>query len=217
MLFVLSLSIPRVMRSLFSMLLLVCSALISISLSSSMYYSNLGLSRELKYLSRSKIASCTFRQLWSILLCTITAVFVTVLTLQLGDYYKLPGCGIEEGESSMKALERELAEEVGVKGNPKVLLAKVEEFRGDLHQISDCFLVEFIEGIGGTSMTAIEQEEGLSCQWVSLLMARKLMNESKPTTELGRFIKTRDLFFLEKWLDISGDGKCNGKASKYFS
>lgn len=54
---------------------------------------------------------------------------VALLHAKQRDYYKLPGGGIDEGEDSYKALERELIEETGATAKITKELGQVIEWR----------------------------------------------------------------------------------------
>src|ERR1700712_3292788 len=64
---------------------------------------------------------------------------IAILYAKNGDYYKLPGGGIEGDENHSVAAHREAMEETGCKVDIKDnCFAEVEEWRGELHQISYC-------------------------------------------------------------------------------
>ena len=60
------------------------------------------------------------------------------------NFHKLPGGGIEQGESIEKALHREIMEEIGCTIKNIRELGIIEEFRNkfSLHQLSYCFLAD---------------------------------------------------------------------------
>lgn len=61
---------------------------------------------------------------------------IILIYVKKGNYYKLPGGGIEESENHRLAGEREVKEETGCKVVlEKYYFAVTEEWRNDLHQI----------------------------------------------------------------------------------
>ena len=130
---------------------------------------------------------------------------IILIHAKKGNYYKLPGGGIEEGEDHHLAGEREAQEETGCKVALDLdCFATTEEFRNDLHQISYCYTAHLLEDTGATSLTDDELVDGLQHEWSSVPAAIEKMRASQPASELGRFIRERDLFFVEKFADGSG-------------
>lgn len=131
---------------------------------------------------------------------------IAIIHIEKGNYYKLPGGGIEPDEDHAVALARELFEETGcrVVTALSTCFAKCEEFRNDLHQMSFCYEALVIEDTGRRALTDQEMAEGLTHEWVSVQEAIKLMQNVKPTSELGKFITQRDLFFVEKYAAAHG-------------
>lgn len=126
---------------------------------------------------------------------------IAIIHIEKGNYYKLPGGGVDPGEDHGTAMVRELLEETGctIVTAIDTCFAKCEEFRNDLHQMSFCYEAAVIEDTGRRAITDQEEAEGLTHEWVSLDEALELMENAKPTSELGKFITQRDLFFLQKF------------------
>ncbi|EFQ30438.1 NUDIX domain-containing protein [Colletotrichum graminicola M1.001] len=122
---------------------------------------------------------------------------VIIIKAAKDSYYKLPGGGVEAGEDHLKAAEREVAEETGcnvlIQG---ACMAKTEEYRRDLHQMSYCYRAKLLDKTGKPTLTEEEVADGLSHEWVPVDKALDLMTAEQPTSELGNFIKERDIFLL---------------------
>ena len=128
---------------------------------------------------------------------------IAILYSKKEDYYKLPGGGIEAGESHQEAGTREAMEEIGCRVKmSKRCMAITEEWRlgkVNLHQISYCYVAHVIEDTGKTALTEEEIEDGLEHRWVHVDDAIDLMKEAKPTSAFGLSVNERDLFFVEKF------------------
>ncbi|TVY52439.1 hypothetical protein LSUE1_G010363, partial [Lachnellula suecica] len=123
---------------------------------------------------------------------------IIIIHAQRDSYYKLPGGGIEVDENHHLAGEREAMEETGCKVQVHgSCMATTEEWRNDLHQISYCYRARLLEDTGAPELTDDEVADGLRHEWVSVEVARGKMKECRPTSELGAFIKERDLYFVE--------------------
>ncbi|KAE8440338.1 hypothetical protein EG329_008563 [Mollisiaceae sp. DMI_Dod_QoI] len=130
---------------------------------------------------------------------------IALIHVAKGNYFKLPGGGVEADEDHTVAIAREIFEETGCKAAIDIdkCFAKSEEWRNDLHQISFCYVAKLVEDTGNPELTELEASEGLSHRWVSVDEAIEAMKSSQPTSELGNFIKERDLFFVEKFVTLS--------------
>ncbi|MCJ1394086.1 hypothetical protein MMC18_006964 [Xylographa bjoerkii] len=130
---------------------------------------------------------------------------IVLLFTQNGNYCKLPGGGIEADEDHLVAVEREAMEATGCKVMMDgECIATTEEWRKGLRQISYCYRGRLVENTGIPELTEDEVLEGLKHEWISFDGALEKMKASQPTSELGRFIKERDLYFLETYARSMG-------------
>lgn len=126
---------------------------------------------------------------------------IALLHATVKGYHKLPGGGIEEGETPEGALKRECLEEIGCAVRDIQELATAEEFRNQisLHQISHCFLARLDGEKGTPQLEPDEIEEGFQTVWMTLGDAiQTIESEVSNPNYLSRFMTTRDLAFLEK-------------------
>jgi len=119
-------------------------------------------------------------------------------------YYKLPGGGVEEGESMQEALKRECLEEIGCDVNVGEEIGKVMENRDRIEtdQESFCYLAKAVGNKGQPNLVGYEITDGFETVWVNIDEALSLVEQSKPTSYDGPFIKIRDLIFLKKAKEI---------------
>ena len=119
-----------------------------------------------------------------------------------GNYYKLPGGGVEsEDPNDTIACQREALEETGCEVNVQPeLIAQTIEYRGTLHQESHAYACTVVKNTGRVELTELEASEGLVHLWCPVAEALQKMKAVEPTSELGCFIKKRDIFLLEAYL-----------------
>lgn len=124
---------------------------------------------------------------------------IALLYVQKSSYHKLPGGGVDKGESIREALHREAAEEVGSQIIIEKLIGSTIEYRSreKLHQISTCFLATETKK-GMPNYTPSELSRGFKVEWHSLDNAINLLKKENPTEYNGRFVVKRDLTFLEE-------------------
>lgn len=125
---------------------------------------------------------------------------IALMHVSMQNYYKLPGGGIEEGESIPVAMERECMEETGCKAKAEKEIGMIEEYRDKLklHQTSYCFFAEVVGEKGQTSFVGDEITDKFILMWVPLDEAISLTQNANPANYEGKFIQKRDVAFLQK-------------------
>ncbi|TRZ51501.1 NUDIX domain-containing protein [bacterium] len=123
---------------------------------------------------------------------------IALMHLKKHNVYKLPGGGVEQGESLMEAFSRELLEETGCKTELGeeigVFLEKRDNWK--LFQISFSYLAKALEK-GELALTEEEKSYGFSLVWADDINgAIKLMSENYSNEEDCEPMLLRDLNIL---------------------
>lgn len=121
------------------------------------------------------------------------------------DTYKIPGGGIEKGESLHDALKREALEETGLEISVILPLGLVTELRTDfskfkmgMFQFSYAYLANYDKELQDVSYTESELEEGFSWKWIEIHEVMELMHSSKTNSYNKKFELARDLLILSE-------------------
>ncbi len=124
---------------------------------------------------------------------------IALLHVTKHNYYKLPGGGVEEGETIQQGLIREIKEEVGCTFELQGEVGEIIEHKSHfgIVQTSHCFLAKVLEE-GEPQFTEKELKDGFEIVWVPFEEAVELVKNSKPLVYQGKFIVLRELKFLEE-------------------
>jgi 8-oxo-dGTP diphosphatase len=124
---------------------------------------------------------------------------IPILFVSKFNYHKLPGGEIEEGENRKTALDREIKEETGCTAIIEGGVGKITEYRSrwNLFQTSYCYIGKIVSK-GDQNLTKKERHQKFKLIWVTLGEAIRLIQRDRPSNYEGKFIRERDLKFLEE-------------------
>lgn len=129
------------------------------------------------------------------------AIAIQHLTVQ--GIYKLPGGGVEPGESLEDTLHRELREEVGCAVRIVRELGCVIEYHTEEHRIhiSYCFVADIDGAIGTPVLEADEIEAGLTTLWLTPEETIAHLTNDASWLYQAPFIRARELAFLQEYMN----------------
>lgn len=135
--------------------------------------------------------------------------FTPIIIVRGGEYYKIPGGGVEEGETEEEAAKREALEEAGCEVK---LVKKIgeQEFvdpspKYKVIHHSVCFLAKKIGESKNPDFDEWEKSNDFEMKWVDYDEAVRLFQGSKTNDKFGKEINKRDLEFLLKCEDFFRD------------
>ena len=135
---------------------------------------------------------------------------IALLHVTKDGYHKLPGGGVEKGETIEDALFREILEETGCRVKITGEVGKIIEKRTNLGilnkrfgvlQTSYCYIAKVISQ-GEPDLDDGEKEAGYKLEWTDLDSAIDLIKNEKPAIYEGKFIIKRDVEFIKTAAEI---------------
>ncbi len=130
---------------------------------------------------------------------------VAIVKVAKENYYKIPGGGLEEGETIEQALFRECLEEAGYPIKIIQPIGKIIEYRTQhgINQESYGYLAQTNGPEIKRQLTDEEASRGFKLIWLSLPEAVDLLEDTCPKSYSGIYMQTRDLLFLQQALKIT--------------
>ncbi len=129
---------------------------------------------------------------------------IALLLMKPSGCYKLPGGGVEKGESPADAFLRETREETGYRSKITAYFGTIEEhkYRNHFFQLSHCFAAKAVGAPGSTHLTRAERRLGFSLEWMRPDSAVAMMEDMfHQRTEYSlRFLLLREKAIISNYL-----------------
>lgn len=125
---------------------------------------------------------------------------IAIMQVDSDNYHKIPGGGVEEGETKDEALRREILEEAGVNIEVVQEIGEIIELRdfSRIKQASYCYLAKVVGEKGDHDMTDGEKAEGLELIWLPIEETIKRMSKDHPSRPQRLMMSKRDLLFVQE-------------------
>ncbi|TAK96390.1 NUDIX hydrolase [Patescibacteria group bacterium] len=124
-----------------------------------------------------------------------------IVEVRGGEYYKIPGGGVETGETEEQAAIREACEEAGCE---VAIMAKIGEHdfvdpeQPSKTHHSVCFLAKLVGDKRKNAFDSWERSNDFQLHWVTFDEAVRLFSSSVTQDKFGVEINKRDLDFLKE-------------------